>query len=164
MNRFFLSLVFTIYGIAVEAAPSRGGGRSGSGKSNTSSSSNNTGAKNAKGYYLHGGLYPVSRAKDVPAPVKASPVSRSGLGAWGIIGIVLGVLALCSALYYTLYLCDLSQRTAINYRSNLAAQHPHLMTDKPKPEENGNDNNIPMTDKNELNRGSMKNGLNEVFL
>jgi hypothetical protein len=160
----FVCQVYTLYGIADSAPRGGGGGRGGSGgRSNTSSSKNNTGSKNAKGYYLHGGLYPVSRSKDVPAPVKAPPVSRSGLGAWGIIGIVLGVLALCSGLYYTLYLCDLSQRTAINYRSNLAAQHPHLMTDKPKPEENGN-GNIPMTDKNELARGSMKNGLNEVFL
>ena len=142
--------MFTVYSIngIVESAPSRGsggGGRSGSitgGKSNSS-----IGGKRSAGYYLHGGLYPVSRtAKETP-PVK-TPVLSRGVGAWGIIGIVLGVLALCCGIYYALYLCDLYQRTD-NYTSNLAAQSPHLLMDKPKPEENGN-GNIPMTDKNEL--------------
>lgn len=110
---------------------------------------------------MHGGLYPVARTTKETPPVKTS-VSR-GIGAWGIIGIVLGVLALCCGIYYALYLCDLYQRTD-NYTSNLAAQSPQLLTDKPKPEENGN-GNIPMTDKNELAKSSMKNGLNnEVFL
>ena len=154
-------LVYFVNGIA-ESAPRGGGGRGGGGAG--SKGSNSSGSKRSGAYYLHGGLYPVSRtAKDTKAATK-TPIHR-GLGAWGIIGIVLGVLALCCGLYYALYLCDLSQRTA-NYTSNLAAQNPGLLTDKPKPEENGNSmpNAIPMTDKNDLSRGSIKNGLNEVFL
>lgn len=150
----------------VESAPRGGGGRGG-GMSGGAGGKGNSSGKQSR-YYLHGGLYPVSRTvKD--APVVKSPVHR-GLGAWGIIGIVLGVLALCSGLYYALYLCDLSQRArSANYSSNLASQAPlSLMSEKPRPEENGN-GNIPMTDKNQeskndLSRGSLKNGLNEVFL
>jgi hypothetical protein len=180
---FQLNKLFAVSSIneIVESAPGRGGGGGrggGSGKSNSS-----TGGKRS-GYILHGGLYPVSRtAKE--APVK-TPVYK-GIGAWGIIGIVLAVLVimsldyyyslttkltkfiftkqgLCVGMYYALYLCDLYQRTD-NYSSNLAAQTPHLMTEKPRPEENGN-GNIPMTDKNELAKtSSMKTGLNsEVFL
>lgn len=145
----------------MESAPRGGGGRGGGAGG---SKGNSSGSKRA-GYYLHGGLYPVSRTAKEAKPVVKTPVYR-GLGAWGIIGIVLGVLALCSGLYYALYLCDLSQRTA-NYTSNLAAQNPGLMSEKPKPEENGNSmpNAIPMTDKNDLSKdSSVKNGLNEVFL
>lgn len=153
---FYLYEVYYINGV-VESAPGRGGGGggrgggSGGGKSNAS-----TGGKKS-GYFLSGGLYPVSKIVKETPPVKA-PVYK-GIGAWGIIGIVLGVLALCCGVYYALYLCDLNQR-ANNYSSNLAAQSPHLLTDKPKPEENGN-GNIPMTDKNELAKTRLNN---EVFL
>ena len=142
-NHYFC-IVYSINGIVESAPGPRGGGGRGAGSTGGGKNSSSGGKRS--GYYLHGGLYPVSRtAKEVP-PVK-TPISR-GIGAWGIIGIVLAVLTLCCGIYYALYLCDLYQRTD-NYTSNLAAQSPHLLTDKPKPEENGN-GNIPMTDKNEL--------------
>lgn len=162
------TVVFFLNGF-VETAPQRGGGGgrsggygvgvAGGGKSNSSSGGKSNTGKNA-GYYLHGGLYPMSRtAKEVPTS-KPSFQSK-GIGAWGVIGIILLVIGLCTGLYYALYLCDLVQRNN-NYKSNLASQTPTLlMTEKPKPEENVN-GNIPMTDKNELAKSSMMNGTSEA--
>lgn len=163
LTRLLLLLKFLIVNAIsgiVESAPGRGGGGGRGGGSGGGGRSNSSGGKRT-GYFLHGGLYPVSRTAKENPPVK-TPVSR-GIGAWGIIGIVLGVLALCCGTYYALYLCDMYQQKD-NYSSNLATQSPHLLTDKPKQEENGN-GNILMTDKNELAKSAMKNGLNnEVFL
>lgn len=161
-------VVYFVHGI-VDSAPRGGGGGRGGGVSGGGGSKGNSSGGKRSGYFLYGGLYPVSRATK-EAPVMKTPIHR-GIGAWGIIGVVFGVLALCLGIYYALYLCDLNQRTrSANYSSNLAAQSPlSLLTDKPKPEENGNDN-IPMSDKNQeskndLSKGSTgKSGLNEVFL
>lgn len=77
----------------VESAPGRGGGGGGRGGGSNSSvggkSISSTGVKRT-GYYLHGGLYPVSRTVK-ETPIVKTPIYR-GIGAWGIIGIILGVL------------------------------------------------------------------------
>ncbi len=83
----------------VESAPGRGGG-GGRGGGSSGKSNSSTGAKRS-GYYLHGGLYPVSRTVK-EAPVK-TPVYK-GIGAWGIIGIILAVLVTMSLDYlFTTY-------------------------------------------------------------
>lgn len=138
-----------------------GGGRSGGygaavaggGQSNSSSGGKSSIGKKS-GYYLYGGLYPVSRTTKETTTPKPKVTSR-GIGAWGIIGVILLVLGICTGLYYAMYfLCDLNHRNN-NYNSNLASQTPTLlMTEKPRPEENVN-GNIPMTDKNELAKTPM---------
>ena len=145
----------------MECAP-RGGGGGGRGGGGGGKVGGASGGRRG-GYFLHGGLYPMGRAAKETTPTKPVKISN-GLSAWGIIGIILAVLAFCTGTYYALYLYDLCRRTS-NYGSNISSQTSQLMTEKPKPEENGN-GNIPMVNKNELVNvnGSLKNGLNEVFL
>ena len=81
------SLLVSSINEIVESAPGRGGG-GGRGGGSSGKSNSSTGGKRS-GYYLHGGLYTVSRTVK-ETPVK-TPVYR-GIGAWGIIGIVLAVL------------------------------------------------------------------------
>lgn len=146
----------------LECAPRGGGGRGGGGgRSGGGAGKSMTSGK--RGYFLHGGLYPMTYGgKELTPRPKPARISN-GLSAWGIIGIILALLALCTGTYYALYLYDLCQRTS-NYSSNIASQTSQLMIDKPRPEENGN-GNIPMINKNDLSsQVSLTNGLNDVTL
>jgi len=147
--------------LELECAPRGGGGRGGGGgRSGGGNKSVATGKRG--GYYLHGGLYPMAYpVKETPKP--KSVKTSKGLNAWGIIGIVLTLLAFCTGTYYAMYLYDVCQKTS-NYSSNISSQTSQLMSDKPRPEENGN-GNIPMVNKNDLtNQDSLNNGLNDVTL
>jgi len=155
----------------VECNPRGGGGRSGGGNATGGGkAAGSSGGKNSRGtYYLVGGLYPAWKPlkdeKTESAPVKKEVhAAKNSIGAFGIVAIVLVVIAMCSAIYYGLYLCELCKKKS-NYSSNLACQNMQFMLDKQRLEENGN-GNIPMINMNETAQvavAAQENKPNEVL-
>lgn len=126
------------------------------------------GGKPEKSFYLVGGLYVRRRTQDVEltttttttaAPPLKEAARAPTVGAWGIIGIVLAVLFLSSAIYYTLYLWDLWHR---KHEYSVALQGLDQVDRKVTMEENGN-GNTTMTDMNKIANGKEKTP-NQAFL
>ena len=107
-------------------------------------------------------MYPARRpSKEEAAPVKKEDVPKNGpltgITAWGIIGIALGVITLCSIVYYALYLCDV-YRTNSKFNSNLT-NNTHFLSEKPKLEDGNGNGNIPMKDMNTTTKVPLYSGL-----